>query len=101
RLRDADGHLAMQVVAVAHEDPVRPYPHLDVEVARRRAGRTGLALAGKTDAVAAVDTGRNLHRQHLFLLDPAIAVARRAGIGDHLTAAAAVRARLLHGEDAS
>src|SRR5690606_21168293 len=49
----------------------------------------------------AVDTGRNFHRQHLFLLDPAIAVARRAGVGDHLAASAAVRARLLHGEDAA
>src|SRR5690606_35873180 len=79
RLRDADGHLAMEVVAVAHEDLVWPYPHLDIKVARRRTSRTGLALAGKTDAVAAVDTGRDFHRQHLFLLDPAIAVARRTG----------------------
>src|SRR5690606_21797545 len=34
-------------------------------------------------------------------LHPAIAVARRTGIGDHLPASAAVRARLLHGEDAA
>src|SRR3546814_15759188 len=54
-LRNADRDFAVQVVAVAHEDLVRAHAHLDVQVARRRARRAGLALAGQADAVAAVD----------------------------------------------
>src|SRR5690606_25180004 len=101
RLRDADGHLAMEVVAIAHEDLVRSHPHLDVQVARRGTGRAGLAFAGEADAVAVVHAGRDLHRQRLLLLHPAIAVARRTGIGDHLPASPVVGARLLHGDDAA
>src|SRR5690606_12624058 len=40
-------------------------------------------------------------RQHLLLFHAAVAVAGLARVGDSLAAAAAVRARLLHGEDAA
>src|SRR5690606_22564407 len=66
-----------------------------------RAGGAGLALARQADAVAAVHARGDLHRQHLFLFHPAVAVAGRAGRGEGLAAATAVRARLLHGEDAA
>src|SRR5690606_7517560 len=80
---------------------MRSHPHLDVQVARRGAGGPGLALARQPDAVAAVHARRDLHRQHLLLLHAAVAVAGLARIGDGLAAATAVRARLLHGEDAA
>src|SRR5690606_826923 len=70
-------------------------------VARRRARRPGLALALQADAVAAVHPRGDLHRQHLLVLDPARPMAALARIADHLAAAAAFRARLLHGEDAA
>src|SRR5690606_20684428 len=101
RLRNPDRHLAVQVVAVAHEDRVRAHPHLDVQVAGRGAGGPGLALARQPDAVAAVHARGALHRQHLLLLHAAVAVAGLARIGDGLAAATAMRARLLHGEDAA
>src|SRR5690606_38976092 len=101
RLRDPDRHLAVQVVAVAFEDRVRAHPHLDVQVARRGSGGPGPGLARPPDAVAAVHASGPLPRQHLLLLHAAIAVAGLARIGDGLAAAAAMRARLLHGEDAA
>src|SRR5690606_12770379 len=101
RLRNADRHLAVQVIAVAPEDRVLAHPHFHVQVARRRARRPGLALALQADAVAAVHPRGDLHRQHLLVLDPARPMAALARIADHLAAAAAFRARLLHGEDAA
>src|SRR3546814_463655 len=82
-------------------DVVRAHAHLDVQVARRRARRAGLALAGQADAVAAVDAGRHLHRQDLFLLHAARAAAFRARAAESLAASMALRARLLHREDAA
>src|SRR5690606_15570731 len=101
RLRDPDRDLAVQVVAVALEDRMRAHPHLDVQVAGRGAGGPGLALARQPDAVAAGHARRDLHRPHLLLPLAAVAVAGLARVGDGLAAAAAVRARLLHGEDAA
>ncbi len=73
--RDADRHLAVQIVAVALEDRMRAHPHLDVQIAGRRAGGAGFALAGKADAIAAVDTRRDAHRQRARVLDAALATA--------------------------
>src|SRR3970040_3020477 len=91
----------MQVVSVALEDLVLAHAHVDVQVAGRGARRSRLALARQPDAVAAVDARRDLHRQGLGLFDPALAVAVGAGVGDDLAAAAAVRAALLHRENAA
>src|SRR5690606_185190 len=99
-LAEADRHLAEEVVALALEDVVLAHPHFDVEVARRRAGGAGLALARQADAVAVVDAGRNLHLQHFFRLDAAGAVAGLARVADGLAVAGAVRAGLLDAEDA-
>src|SRR3546814_4935635 len=82
-------------------DVVRAHAHLDVQVARRRARRAGLALPGQADAVAAVDAGRHLHRQDLFLLHAARAAAFRTRAAEGLAATVALRARLLHREDAA
>src|SRR3546814_4214543 len=82
-------------------DVVRAHAHLDVQVARRRARRAGLALAGKAEEGAAVDAGRHLHRQDLFLLHAARAAAFRTRAAEGLAATVALRARLLHREDAA
>src|SRR5690606_12947576 len=101
RLREADRHFAVQVVAVALEDVVRTHAHFDIQIARLGARGPGLAFAGKADAVTTVDAGRHLHRQHLFLFHAAIAAAGRTGTLEGLAAAMAGRARLLHREDAA
>src|SRR5437870_4941968 len=67
-LREADRHLAMQVVAVALDRRVRLEVDGDVEVAGRAAVHARLALAGKADAIAFVHAQRNLHRERLVLL---------------------------------
>src|SRR6185295_15726057 len=51
RLREADRHLAVQVVALALEDAVGLQVHHDVEVAGRAAIHARLALAGQADAI--------------------------------------------------
>src|SRR6476659_183917 len=101
RLRDADRHVAMQVITVALENGMRAHAHFDVKIAWRRSRRTRFALARQAHAIAVVDARRNLHREDFFFLDPAGAMAGLAWRGDRLAAAATVRAWLLHGEDAA
>jgi hypothetical protein len=90
----------MQVVVVALEHGMGFKVDLHVEVARRAAIDTVLALAAEPDAVAFVDPGRNLDRQGLVLLDPAGAMAGGAGVGDVAAGAVAFRAGLLDREEA-
>src|SRR5690242_2519202 len=100
RLREADRHLAVQVVAVALEDRVLAHAHFHVEITRLGAGRTGLTLPGQANSVAVVDARGNAHRQFAHLFQASLAVAVLAGLLDGLAAAAAVRAGLLDREDA-
>ena len=72
----------------------------DVEVARRRAHRACLALARQADAGAAVHARRDFDFEHLFLVDPAFALAGPAGLFQHLAAAVAVVARAFDHEQA-
>src|SRR5690606_32629438 len=99
-LGDADRHLAVQVVAVAGEDRMLAHAHFDVEVARRGAGRAGLALAGQADAVAAVHAGGDLDREDPLVLHAPGAMALAARVAHHLAPPTAIGAGLLHGEDA-
>src|SRR5690606_21102579 len=101
RLRDADRHFAVQVVAIAVEDRMLAHAHFHIEVARRGARGAGLAFATQADAVAAVHAGGNLDRQDLLVLDPARAMTLAAWAADHLAASATFRAALLHGENAA
>ena len=100
-LRESDRHLAVKIIAVSLEDGVLPHADLDVKVACGRAGRTRFALTGQPDAVAIVDTCRNFHRQDFLFFDATGAAAGFAGIAEFLSATAAVRARLLHRENAA
>src|SRR5690606_21696199 len=101
RLRVAERHFAVQVVAVSLEEVVRTHAPLDIHIARRGAGGAGLAFAGKADVVTAGDAARHLHRQHSLLSHADIAAAGRTGALEGLAAAMAGRARLLHREDAA
>src|SRR5690606_22283160 len=81
-------------------DLVLLHADLDVQVARRPAVGARLAVAGAADAHAVVDAGGDLHLQRLVVLDLGLAVAGGAGLGDDLAGAAALRAGLLHAEEA-
>jgi hypothetical protein len=76
REREADRHLAVEVVAVALEDAVLGEVDDDVEVAGRAAVDAGFAFAREADAIALVDAGGDLHRERLVLLDASRAAAR-------------------------
>src|SRR5690606_19475432 len=97
---EADRHLAVQVVAVAGEDRVGRQFDLHVQVPGRSTRRPRLALAREANLVAFVDTGRHLDLESAGLADPTLAVAVGARIADDLATAAALRARLLDGEEA-
>src|SRR6266567_7373655 len=98
RRREADRHLAMQVVVVALEHGVRLDLDLHVEVACRTAVHPGLAFSREANAVAVVDSRRNFHGERFLLLYARGAVAARAGFRDDFSGPVTVRARLLDGE---
>src|SRR5690606_30802826 len=100
RRREADRHLARQVLTVAREDRVRLHDDVDVEVTRRPAVTARLALARQPDAVAVVDACRHLDRKRPDLADDTRARAIGARLLDARTRAAADRARLLDREKA-
>jgi hypothetical protein len=86
--------------AFALEHRVRLDRDEDVEVARRRAERAGLALARQADAGAVVDPGGDFDVELLHPVDAPFAAALAARALDHLAAAVARRARLLDDEEA-
>ena len=89
----------MQVEAVAFEYFVRLHMHGDIQIARRRAVAAGFALAAQTDALAVVDTGRNIHFHRFAGLHPALAAAFQARVFDFLARAVAGGTGLLHLEN--
>src|ERR1700761_2906080 len=89
----------MQIVAIALEHAVLLDVDLDEQIARRTAVQTRLAVAGRADAHAVIDAGRDLHFERLGLLDLARAVAIHARLGDIAAGAMAFRAGLLDAEE--
>src|SRR5882724_2550432 len=63
RRRETDRHLAVQVVVVALKDRMGLDLDLHVKITRRPAIYPRLAFARKTDAIAIVYAGGNLHRE--------------------------------------
>ena len=69
--REVHRNLAVQVVAVALEELVVLHLDDDVQVARRAAGRSALALAGEPEPLTGRDACRDLHRELPLLVDAA------------------------------
>src|SRR5690606_24613228 len=78
--RHADS--AVQVVALAGEDIVRPLVNLHVKIAGGATARAHLPLLRQTDAHAVLDARRNLDGQRAAGPDPAVAATGRAGVRD-------------------
>src|SRR6185436_14049309 len=72
----------------------------DVEIAGGAAVEPLLALAGEAQPRTLFDAGRDGHLERALLLDPPLAAAALAGVGDHRAAAAALRAGAGDGEEA-
>ena len=95
---DADGNADLDVVAVAREERMLFDARGDVEVARRRALRAGVTLAGNTEPRSVLRAGGNVHRYGFRTRDAAIAMAGGAGILQLAFAAAARAGEIeLHG----
>src|SRR5690606_25463832 len=99
RLGKGNRNLAMQVVAFALEYRMLLDADFHVEVARRTAIHAGFAIAGRADAHAVVNAGRDLHFERFVALDLACAAASRARRWIHLAGALAFRAGLQHAEE--
>src|SRR5690606_5917560 len=84
RLRQVDRHRAMDVEAVATEEPVRQDLERDDEVAGRRAGAALLALTGEAELRAVVDAGRHGQHDLALLADLTGAVAGGAALARDL-----------------
>ena len=50
----------MQIVAVAHEARIRPYPHDDERVTAVGAAKAGVTLSGYADLLTVVDPSRHV-----------------------------------------
>src|SRR3984893_4585126 len=100
RRRDRERHPAMDVGAVALEDPMGGDADEDEEIARRSAADADLAFSPETDADAVLDPGRYTDRQRLLAPRPALAAACLAGIVDHPSGTLAAGAGPLDGEEA-
>jgi hypothetical protein len=87
-----DRDRAVQVVALALEDRVRPLGDLQEQVAGRAAARADLALPGQLDVGAVLDAGRDADLDRAPGADPAVAVALRAGPGQQRAVATAAGA---------
>ena len=100
RIGEADRHLAVQVLAVTLEDRMLTDVDHHIQVASRATMRAGLTLARQANAITGIDTWRHLDRQCLALFHTTLPMATATGVGDHLAAAVATRASLLHREEA-
>src|SRR5690242_11394820 len=100
RRGDADRRARIERGALALEDRMPRDVEEDVEIAGRRAAHAGFALAGEADAGAFVDTRRDIDLQRLGGVDPALAAAIAAWLGDHLADAVASGAGALDDEEA-
>ena len=74
-LREAERHLADDVVVLAAEERVLADADHDVEVARRAAAAARLAFAAQLQARAGVDAGGDLHAEGLRAADDALPLA--------------------------
>src|SRR3569833_532855 len=95
---EADRHTGEQRGSFTLEHFVRLDVDKDVQIARRRALRPRLALAGQTDAGAVVDPRRDVDLERLQLVRPAFTAALLAGVLDRLARAVTGRARALDHE---
>ena len=97
--RDVDGHLAVQIIAIALKDIVLAQTNLNEQVTGWATVLTGFTVTGAADAHAVVDTRWNLDLKGLVGFILALSVAGAAGVCNDLAFAVAMRARLLDTEE--
>src|SRR5262249_23420234 len=92
RLREADGQIEDQVVAVPDQIRVRPDTHVAEQIAARRSVGGWLAFTAQAHGRAVGAPGGNLDGDDPLPSDAAAPAARLARLGDDLSRPAAVRA---------
>src|SRR4051812_36308020 len=96
---EAHWHLAVEVILFTMKERVLLHVDDDVQVSLRPAGAPVFSFAIEPKPLAGCDAGGNLDRDLAFAGDPPGAAARRAGLGDRLARAAAVRTWPRNGEE--
>src|SRR5262245_49161980 len=99
-LGERDRHRAQEILAVAGEEGVVADVDHDVEIARRPAAQSPLALAGHPQLHVGVDAGRDAHLQGPLAGGPALTLAGLAGVPGDLAFPLALRAGAGDGEEA-
>ena len=90
----------MQITPITFKDIVRPDVHLNEEITWRAAVDPGLTFTGKTNAVAAIDSGGHFNREGLGFIPIAAAMTDMTGIFDLFARTLTAWAGLLHREEA-
>lgn len=99
-LGEGEGHVAVEVVALALKDLVGSDANDDVEIAGGATFDAHVAIALRAEARALLDAGGDLDADAGFFLGAAIAAAGFAGIGDNLATALTFGASLLNLKEA-
>src|SRR5690554_4045003 len=100
RIRKADRHLAVQVLTVAHKNPVFAHGYLHIKISRRPAINTRLPLTCQTNAIASIHTRRHLHRQGFLLFYIPYAMTGFTGCANGFARAPTTGTGLLHRKEA-
>src|SRR5690606_36175947 len=95
-----DRHTRVKVCTVALEEAMRLDGNEDVEIARRTAAHTGLALIGQANTGAVLNALGDIDRELTVLLAAALATTIGAGLVHHLATALTDRAGAFNGEKA-
>src|SRR5438128_1521772 len=100
QLREADGQIAVEVGALAHEDLVLADSYEHVEIARRPAVDPPRALPAQPELHPVLDARRDLHGEEALGALTPLAPTLRAGVPVQLARALALGAGLRDGEEA-
>src|SRR5690554_290862 len=84
RIGKADRHLAVEILAIAHKNPVFTHRDLHIQVTRRPTIDARLAFARQTDPITRINTRRHLHRQGFLLFHIACTMTGLTGCADRL-----------------
>src|SRR6185369_9996905 len=100
RLREAERHVADDVVLLAPEERVILDADDDVEIARRTAAAAALTFPSELQAGAGVDAGGNLDAQRMRFSEHPLAAALRTRVRDRAPAPVTLGAHLGDAEEA-
>src|SRR5690606_36469984 len=99
-INDTDGHIAIQVTAIAVEQVVLAHTDLYVQITGRASHRAGLTFARQTNPITSIHTRRDFHRQRFGFFFHATAMTAAARVFNNGALTTTARAGLLYSKKA-